>query len=46
MRIVDLTDVSVLAGVEERRLTLITCYPFSYVGMAPKRYVVQAECLR
>jgi len=36
-------DVSVLAGRSETRLTLITCYPFYYVGSAPKRFIVQAE---
>jgi sortase A len=24
-------------------LTLITCYPFYYVGTAPKRFIVHAE---
>lgn len=36
-------DVSVLAPQSEPSLTLITCYPFYYVGSAPKRFVVQAE---
>jgi len=26
-------------------LTLVTCYPFVYVGTAPKRFIVQAELL-
>jgi len=26
-----------------RMLTLITCYPFRYIGSAPQRFVVQAE---
>jgi len=26
-------------------LTLVTCYPFYYVGPAPKRYIVRAEML-
>lgn len=26
-------------------LTLVTCYPFSYLGRAPKRFIVQAELL-
>ena len=37
------TETSVLrsqAGVAE--LTLVTCYPFYFVGAAPKRFVVQA----
>ena len=42
IRIVDPLDVSVLAGSESTLLTLITCYPFYYVGYAPDRYVVRA----
>lgn len=40
--IVDPTDVSVLAPTEAPTLTLVTCYPFYYVGDAPKRYIVKA----
>jgi sortase A len=36
-------DVSVLLPRESSALTLITCYPFYYVGSAPKRFVVFAE---
>jgi sortase A len=35
--------VSVLAPSQESRLTLITCYPFYFVGNAPKRFVVFAR---
>jgi sortase A len=35
--------VRVLAPTEKPRLTLITCYPFHYVGAAPKRIVFVAE---
>lgn len=28
---------------KKRMLTLITCYPFRYVGSAPQRFIVQAE---
>jgi sortase A len=42
-RIVEPTAVEVLAPTTTSRLTLITCYPFNYVGSAPKRFVVQAE---
>jgi sortase A len=41
--IVDPEDVSVLAPTEVPTLTLITCYPFWFVGKAPQRYIVQAE---
>lgn len=36
-------DVSVLATRSRDALTLITCYPFSFVGPAPKRFIVHAE---
>jgi len=35
--------VRVLQPTEKPRLTLITCYPFNYVGSAPKRLIVVAE---
>ena len=36
-------DISVLApNAGERTLTLVTCYPFYFVGHAPKRFVVRA----
>ena len=44
--IVDPSDVSVLADTEERTITLVTCYPFYYVGHAPKRFIVKAKAER
>ena len=41
--IVDPDDVWVLAPTETPTITLITCYPFSFVGNAPRRFIVQAE---
>jgi sortase A len=41
-RIVKPDDVSVLASTPEWTLTLVTCFPFYYVGSAPDRYVVTA----
>jgi LPXTG-site transpeptidase (sortase) family protein len=35
-------DLSVLQPQPEPTLTLITCYPFYYVGNAPKRFIVHA----
>jgi sortase A len=37
------TDLSVLEAKTPHMLTLITCYPFNYVGAAPKRFIVHAE---
>jgi len=42
IEIVEPEDVSVLAPTRERTLTLVTCYPFYYVGHAPKRFIVKA----
>jgi sortase A len=42
IRIVTPDDVSALAQTAEPALTLITCYPFYFVGHAPKRYIVAA----
>ena len=41
--IVNPEDVYVLAPTEESRITLVTCYPFYFVGNAPLRYIVQAQ---
>jgi sortase A len=47
-RVVDISvvspsDVYVLAPTETASLTLVTCYPFYFLGAAPERYVVRAE---
>ena len=42
IEIVDPDDVEVLAPTEERTLTLVTCFPFYFVGSAPQRYIVKA----
>jgi sortase A len=35
-------DVSVLAPTRGNLVTLVTCYPFYYVGAAPQRFIVHA----
>lgn len=40
------SDVSVLLPTEQPALTLVTCYPFNYIGSAPKRFIVQATRTR
>jgi sortase A len=42
-QIVNPEDVWVLAPTTTATITLITCYPFSFVGHAPQRFIVQAE---
>lgn len=39
--IVEPTQVEVLDDLGRESLTLITCYPFGYVGPAPRRFVVR-----
>jgi sortase A len=39
-RIIGPSEISVLEPGSEATLTLITCYPFRYVGPAPKRFVI------
>jgi sortase A len=43
IRIVNPDDVSVLASTPTQTLTLVTCYPFYYIGSAPRRYIVTAS---
>ena len=43
VEIVQPSDLSVLAPAPGRDLTLVTCYPFYYLGSAPERFIVHAE---
>lgn len=42
-RVVEPSRVDVLDSTATRSLTLVTCYPFGYVGHAPQRFVVRAR---
>ena len=43
-KVVNPTEVSVLKpSLGEETLTLVTCYPFYFVGHAPKRFIVRAQ---
>ena len=44
-KIVQPSDVGVLADAPGRDLTLVTCYPFYYIGNAPQRFIVHARKL-
>jgi sortase A len=41
LEIVEPTDVSVLDPTDVPSITLVTCYPFYYIGSAPQRYIVR-----
>jgi sortase A len=43
IKIVSPDDVSVLAPTSTNTLTLVTCFPFYYIGNAPQRYIVTAS---
>jgi sortase A len=39
-------ELASTGGQRNSLLTMITCYPFYYVGSAPKRFIVEAELVR
>jgi sortase A len=39
------SNLRVLGYTPGKDLTLVTCYPFSYIGHAPKRFIVYAQRL-
>ena len=41
--VVSPSDIEVLRSSSENTLTLVTCFPFYYVGPAPKRFIVRAH---
>lgn len=46
-KIVDQSDTSIITLQREKEeLLLTTCYPFSYIGNAPERYIIYAKPLK
>lgn len=43
LKVVQPTAVEVLEPTSAATLTLITCFPFDYIGPAPQRFIVRAE---
>lgn len=41
--VVPATQIDVLRSAAARELTLITCFPFNYLGRAPDRFIVRAR---
>jgi sortase A len=39
-------NVQVLFPAKTETLTLVTCYPFNFVGPAPRRFIIRAERFR
>lgn len=46
VRIVDADDRTVIVPKPKATLTVTTCYPFSFIGSAPQRYVLVADLLK
>ena len=42
VEIVDSENVSVMRSSSKPALTLVTCYPFYFIGAAPRRFIVHA----
>lgn len=42
-RVVQPQEVDVLRAGQDPELTLVTCYPFYFVGTAPRRFIVKAR---
>jgi sortase A len=42
-KIVMPSNVEVLKPTRDPAITLITCYPFNYIGSAPKRFIIRAR---
>ena len=42
-RVVEPENIQVLEASDEAILTLVTCYPFNFVGSSPKRFIVRAH---
>ena len=42
LMIVDPSTIEVLDPTSEKAITLVTCYPFYFVGHAPERFIVRA----
>jgi sortase A len=42
IQVVSPKEIKVLLPTTSRELTLITCFPFAYIGSAPNRFVVRA----
>jgi sortase A len=39
------SDIRYLYPTSRDALTLVTCYPFTFVGSAPQRFIVRADCI-
>ncbi len=43
VQVVEISDTHLLQDTDDQTVTLVTCYPFYFVGHAPQRYIVTAS---
>jgi sortase A len=43
IRVVNKDDHTVIVPKPRHTLTLVTCFPFTFIGPAPQRYIIEAE---
>jgi LPXTG-site transpeptidase (sortase) family protein len=43
VQVVEISDTHLLRDTEQQTVTLVTCYPFYFVGHAPQRFIVTAS---
>ena len=46
LSVVSADDVQVLKPTNRPECTLVTCFPFNYIGPAPRRFIVQANLVQ
>ena len=45
LAVIEPTETSALMDAYDTSLTLVTCYPFYFVGNAPQRFIVRADAV-
>jgi sortase (surface protein transpeptidase) len=43
VQVVEISDTHLLQDTDDQTVTLVTCYPFYFVGHAPQRFIVTAS---
>ena len=43
VQVVEISDTNLLQDTDDQTVTLVTCYPFYFVGHAPQRFIVTAS---
>lgn len=46
IKIVKKDDKTIIVPTKEAILTLTTCYPFNYINLSPKRYIISSKLIK